>query len=163
MKRNYRCSKALQQFYSGGPFAVSSDASFLACACDSSINLVDALNSSIRSRIDCGSDVTAISLSPDDRVLFAADHSRQIRVWEVSTSTCLRSWKTRMKAGLIEREFSRDVSFNQSLQSTSANRTRKKTVYRILQPPPLVYPTSFTSNTIRSPLLQAALNSSFPL
>ncbi|KAI4371363.1 hypothetical protein MLD38_019608 [Melastoma candidum] len=93
MKRNYRCSKALQQFYSGGPFAVSSDASFLACACGSSVNLVDASNSSIRSSIDCGSDVTAISLSPDDRVLFSADHSRQIRVWEVSTSKCLRSWK----------------------------------------------------------------------
>ncbi|XP_031380718.1 transducin beta-like protein 3 [Punica granatum] len=93
-KKNYRCSQALQQFYSGGPFAVSSDGSFIACTCSDSIKIVDSSNASIRSTIDCESDtVTALCLSPDDKLLFSAGHSRQIKVWELSTLKCLRSWK----------------------------------------------------------------------
>lgn len=93
-KKNYRCSQALQQFYAGGPFAVSSDGSFIACNCGDSIKIVDSSNASIRSSIDCGSDtITALSLSPDGKLLFSAGHSRQIRVWDLSTSNCLRSWK----------------------------------------------------------------------
>ncbi|XP_027329548.1 transducin beta-like protein 3 [Abrus precatorius] len=94
LKTNYRCVPALQQFYAGGAFVVSSDASFIACACADSINIVDSANASIRSTLDGDSEpVTALALSPNDRFLFSSSHTRQIRVWDLSTLKCVRSWK----------------------------------------------------------------------
>ncbi|EOY10125.1 Transducin family protein / WD-40 repeat family protein [Theobroma cacao] len=93
-KRNYRCSQSLQQFYSGGPFAVSSDGSFIACACVESIKIVDSSNASTKSTIEAESGtITALALSPSDKLLFSAGHSRQIKVWDLDTLKCLRSWK----------------------------------------------------------------------
>ncbi|XP_014490616.1 transducin beta-like protein 3 isoform X2 [Vigna radiata var. radiata] len=94
LKTNYRCVPALQQFYTGGPFVVSSDNSFIACACGESIKIVDSVTAAIRSTLDADSEsVTALALSPDDRILFSSSHSRQIRVWDLSTFKCVRSWK----------------------------------------------------------------------
>ncbi|PIN23520.1 WD40-repeat-containing subunit of the 18S rRNA processing complex [Handroanthus impetiginosus] len=94
LKKNYRCFQSLQQFYTGGPFAVSSDGSFLVCACDDTIKIVDSSNAGIKSTIDGDSEpVTALLLSPNDNFLFSVSHSRQIRVWDVSSLKCLRSWK----------------------------------------------------------------------
>ncbi|XP_023512801.1 transducin beta-like protein 3 [Cucurbita pepo subsp. pepo] len=94
-KKNYRCVPFLQQFYEGGAFVVSSDASFIACACGDSIKIVDADTAAIRSTVEGGeSEVfTALALSPNDKLLFSAGHSRQIRVWDLSTMKCVRSWK----------------------------------------------------------------------
>lgn len=93
-KKNYRCVPSLQQFYTGGPFVVSSDGSFIACACDDKIKIVDSSNASIKSTIEGDSQiVTALALSPDDKFLFSASHSRQIMVWDLSTSKCVKSWK----------------------------------------------------------------------
>ncbi|KAJ1439067.1 WD40/YVTN repeat-like-containing domain superfamily [Sesbania bispinosa] len=94
LKTNYRCVPALQQFYTGGPFTVSSDGSFIVCACGDSIKIVDSANASIRSTLDGDSEqVTALALSPNDNLLFSSSHSRQIRVWDLSTLKCVRSWK----------------------------------------------------------------------
>ena len=94
LKKNYRCVPSLEQFYTGGPFAVSSDGSFIACACDESIRIVDSSNASIRSTIDSDSEAhTALALSPDDKLLFSAGHSHQIRVWDLSNLNNVRSWK----------------------------------------------------------------------
>ncbi|KAE8707862.1 hypothetical protein F3Y22_tig00110372pilonHSYRG00187 [Hibiscus syriacus] len=94
LKRNYRCSQSLQQFYSGGPFVVSSDGSFLGCACGESIKIVDSSNASTKSTIEAESGtITALALSPNDKLLFSAGHSRQIKVWDLDTFKCLRSWK----------------------------------------------------------------------
>ncbi|RAL38806.1 unnamed protein product [Cuscuta campestris] len=94
LKRNYKYVKSLQQFYSGGPYAVSSDGSFLVCACDETIKIVDASNALIKSTIDGDSEqITALALSPNNTLLFSAGHSRLIRVWDLSTLKCLRSWK----------------------------------------------------------------------
>lgn len=99
LKKNYRCTPALQQFYTGGPFAVASDGSFIVCACDDSIKIVDSSNASIRSVIEGDSQaVTALALSPDDGLLFSASHSRQIRVWELSSLKCIRSWKVKRRS-----------------------------------------------------------------
>ncbi|CAF1782103.1 hypothetical protein HID58_088942 [Brassica napus] len=94
LKKNYKCSRSLKQFYSGGPIIVSSDGSFIACACGDAINIVDALDSSVKSTIEGESDtLTALALSPDDKLLFSAGHSRQIRVWDLETLKCIRTWK----------------------------------------------------------------------
>ncbi|KAH9784085.1 WD REPEATS REGION domain-containing protein [Citrus sinensis] len=94
LKKSYGCEPVLQQFYGGGPLVVSSDGSFIACACGESINIVDLSNASIKSTIEGGSDtITALALSPDDKLLFSSGHSREIRVWDLSTLKCLRSWK----------------------------------------------------------------------
>ncbi|KAK7330492.1 hypothetical protein VNO77_24687 [Canavalia gladiata] len=94
LKTNYRCVSALQQFYTGGPFVVSSDGSFIACASADSINIVDSANASIKSTLEGDSEsVTALALSPNDDFLFSSSHSRQIRVWDLSTLKCVRSWK----------------------------------------------------------------------
>lgn len=102
LKKNYRCVPSLQQFYTGGPFAVSSDGTFIACACDESIRIIDSSNASIRSTIDTDSEApTALVLSPNDKLLFSAGHSRQIRVWDLSTLKCVRSWKVMLLIGLF--------------------------------------------------------------
>lgn len=93
-KKSYRRNQSLQQFYTGGPFALSSDGTFLVCTCDDSIKIVDSSNASIKSTIESDSEpLTALTLSPDDKFLFSASHSRQIRVWDLSTLKCIRSWK----------------------------------------------------------------------
>ncbi|KAL9382119.1 hypothetical protein Peur_025154 [Populus x canadensis] len=95
IKKNYRCVPSLQQFYGGGPFAVSSDGSFIACSNGDAIKIVDSPNASIKASIEVDTDagVTALALSPDDKFLFSAGHSRLIRVWDLSTFKCVRSWK----------------------------------------------------------------------
>ncbi|XP_078446004.1 transducin family protein / WD-40 repeat family protein [Wolffia australiana] len=94
LKKNYRCVQSLQQFYNGRPFAVSSDGSFLACACDDKIKLVNACDAAVRSELEGDTEaVTALALSPDDKFLFSASHSRLIRVWDLSSFKCVRSWK----------------------------------------------------------------------
>ncbi|KAG9158095.1 hypothetical protein Leryth_000251 [Lithospermum erythrorhizon] len=94
LKKSYKCTQSLPQFYDGGAFALSSDGSFLVCASDDVIKVVDTNNSVIKSTIEGDSErVTALALSPDDKFLFSASHSRQIRVWDLGTLKCLRSWK----------------------------------------------------------------------
>ncbi|XP_020084753.1 transducin beta-like protein 3 [Ananas comosus] len=94
MKRNYRCVPSLQQFYSGGPFAVSSDGAFIACACGDEVKLVRSSDASVRATLAGDSEaVTAIALGPGDRLLFSATHSRLIRVWDLASLKCIRSWK----------------------------------------------------------------------
>ncbi|KAF9670431.1 hypothetical protein SADUNF_Sadunf13G0068300 [Salix dunnii] len=94
-KKNYRCVPSLQQFYSGGPFVVSSDGSFIACANGDTIKIVDSSNASIKANIEVDTDagLTALALGPNDKFLFSAGHSRLIRVWDLSTFKCVRSWK----------------------------------------------------------------------
>ncbi|KAJ0039122.1 hypothetical protein Pint_22236 [Pistacia integerrima] len=94
LKKNYRCEPILRQFYGGGPVVVSSDGSFMVCSCGDSINIVDSSNASIKSTIEADSDtITALALSPNDKLLFSSGHSRQIKVWDLSTLKCLRTWK----------------------------------------------------------------------
>jgi U3 small nucleolar RNA-associated protein 13 len=108
LKKNYRCYRSLQQFYTGGPFAVGRPPAgegegeggaeaepFLACACGGEVRLVSAADASaIGEPVDGDSEaITALTLSPDSRLLFAAGHSRLIRVWDLATRTCIRSWK----------------------------------------------------------------------
>ncbi|KAJ6763285.1 hypothetical protein OIU79_023932 [Salix purpurea] len=95
IKKNYRCVPSLQQFYSGGPFVVSSDGSFIACANGDNIKIVDSSNASIKANIEVDADagLTALALGPNDKFLFSAGHSRLIRVWDLSTFKCVRSWK----------------------------------------------------------------------
>lgn len=94
LKKSYKCVQSLQQFYTGGPYVVASDESFLVCACDEKIKIVDLSNASIKSTIEGDSEaVTALALSPNNNILFSASHSRQIRVWDLSTLECIRSWK----------------------------------------------------------------------
>lgn len=93
-KKSYKCVTSVERFYSGGPYGVSSDGSFIVCACSDTINIVDLSNAVIKSTIEGDSEpVTALALSPDDNFLFSASHSRLIRVWDLSTLQCLRSWK----------------------------------------------------------------------
>jgi U3 small nucleolar RNA-associated protein 13 len=100
LKKNYRCVRSLQQFYTGGPFAVgrspgAAEEAFLACACGGEVRLVSAADSSaIGEPIDGDSEaITALALSPDSRFLFAAGHSRLVRVWDLASRACIRSWK----------------------------------------------------------------------
>ncbi|CAD6259813.1 unnamed protein product [Miscanthus lutarioriparius] len=106
LKKNYRCNRSLQQFYTGGPFAVglapggdgeggAEAEAFLACACGGEVRVVSAADASaIGEPVDGDSEaITALALSPDSRLIFAAGHSRLIRVWDLASRTCIRSWK----------------------------------------------------------------------
>ncbi|KAK8950645.1 hypothetical protein KSP40_PGU007755 [Platanthera guangdongensis] len=91
LTKNYRCSPFLQKFYSGSAYAVSSDGSFMACAYNAEIKLIETSNSSVRETLEGDEEeVTALILSPDDRFLVSASHSRLIRVWNLSSFKCIR-------------------------------------------------------------------------
>ncbi|GMH31616.1 hypothetical protein Nepgr_033460 [Nepenthes gracilis] len=93
-KKSYRCVPTLQQFYTGGPLAVSSDGSFIVCSCDDLIKIVDSSNALVKATIEGDSEpITALALNPNSNILFSSSHSRQIRVWDISTLKCIRSWK----------------------------------------------------------------------
>ncbi|KAH9609357.1 hypothetical protein KSS87_015340 [Heliosperma pusillum] len=94
LKKSYRCTQSLQQFFTGGPFTVSSDGSFIACVCNDTIKIVNSSDASIKATLEGDSEaITAITISPDDAFLFSAGHSRQIRVWDLNSLKCVRSWK----------------------------------------------------------------------
>ncbi|XP_074294181.1 protein TORMOZ EMBRYO DEFECTIVE-like [Silene latifolia] len=96
LKKSYKCSKFLEQFYSGGPVAVSTDGSFMGCACNNTIKIVKCVsaNASIKATLEGDSEaVTALAIAPDNAFLFAATHSCQIMVWDLSSFTRVRSWK----------------------------------------------------------------------
>ncbi|NP_001345758.1 Transducin family protein / WD-40 repeat family protein [Zea mays] len=106
LKKNYRCDRSLQQFYTGGPFAVglapggdgeggAEAEAFLACACGGEVRVVSSADASaIGEPVDGDSEaITALALSPDSRLLFAAGHSRLIRAWDLASRACIRSWK----------------------------------------------------------------------
>ncbi|MQM07751.1 hypothetical protein Taro_040595 [Colocasia esculenta] len=94
LKRNYRCARSLEPFYSRRAYAVSSDGSFVACAYDDKVKLVDVSCATVRATLEGDTEeVTALALSPDDKFLFSASGSRLVRVWEISISKCVRSWK----------------------------------------------------------------------
>jgi U3 small nucleolar RNA-associated protein 13 len=106
LKKNYRCDRSLQQFYTGGPFALglapggdgeggAEAEAFLACACGGEVRVVSSADASaIGEPVDGDSEaITALALSPDSRLLFAAGHSRLIRAWDLASRACIRSWK----------------------------------------------------------------------
>ncbi|GAB2295675.1 hypothetical protein Dimus_029829 [Dionaea muscipula] len=94
LKKSYRCVQSLQQFYTGGPLVISPDGSFLVCACGDAIKVVDSNNASIKATIEGDSElVTTLALSPNGNILFSSSHSRQIRVWDLTSLKCIRSWK----------------------------------------------------------------------
>lgn len=96
-KTNYRCVPSLQQFYSGGAVASSHDGTFLACACNEKITIVNFIDASIKATLEGDSElVTSLAISPDDRFIFSASHSRLIRVWDLESFKCIRSWKVRI-------------------------------------------------------------------
>ncbi|RWW32157.1 hypothetical protein GW17_00003187 [Ensete ventricosum] len=110
LKRSYRSVSSLQQFYSGGPFAVSSDGASLACACGEEIKIVNTSDASVLASLGGDSEsVTAFAFSPDGCFLFSAGHSRLVRVWDVSSRKCVRSWKILLSAGR-DKQQSSDVT-----------------------------------------------------
>ena len=77
LKKNYSSATTLHQFYTGGSFAIASDGSFIVCARDDAIKIVDSSNAAIRSVVEDDSQiVTTLVLSPDDILLFFSSHSR---------------------------------------------------------------------------------------
>ncbi|KAL9249607.1 TORMOZ EMBRYO DEFECTIVE-like protein [Drosera capensis] len=91
LKKSYRVAHTIQQFYTGGPIAVSPDGAFLACSCDDEIKIVDTSTAAIRATLE-GHLATAIEFEPNGRKLFSAGH-RTIRVWDLETGKCEREWK----------------------------------------------------------------------
>ncbi|EFJ35160.1 hypothetical protein SELMODRAFT_80645 [Selaginella moellendorffii] len=93
-KKNFRATPALQLFYTGGPLRLAPDASFLACACNDEVKIVDIATGTIRKSLAGDSEaITALAISPDGNTLFAASRSLQVRIWDLATGTLCRSWK----------------------------------------------------------------------
>jgi hypothetical protein len=81
-------------FYTGGPVALSSDGSFLACACHDQVKVVDVASGAVTSSFEGDSEpITAIVVAPDGSSLFAASRSRQVKLWNLASGACTRSWK----------------------------------------------------------------------
>ncbi|CAM6091154.1 unnamed protein product [Calypogeia fissa] len=93
-KKNLRATAALELFYTGGPVVLSSDASFVACACTEDVKVVDVETGKVRCTLQGDSElVTALCLSPDGKFLVSASRSLQIRVWDLDSVSILRTWK----------------------------------------------------------------------
>ncbi|KAH7404644.1 hypothetical protein KP509_15G036100 [Ceratopteris richardii] len=94
LKQNYKCLTKMEVFYTGGPVAMSPDGTFVACACLDHVKVVDLSSGAVRCTMEGDSEpITALSITPDGACLFAASRSRVVKLWHISTSTCIRSWK----------------------------------------------------------------------
>ncbi|PRW60889.1 transducin beta 3 isoform A [Chlorella sorokiniana] len=93
-KQNYRVRNKLETFYTGGTVRSSLDGSLLACACADEVKLLDAATGTVIRTFPGDSEpVTALALSPDGRLLFAASRSLQLRCWSVESGEVLRSYR----------------------------------------------------------------------
>lgn len=73
---------------------MSPDGSFLVCTCDETIKIVDSSDASTKATLEGDTEsITSLAISPDGRLLFSASHSRQIRVWDLTTFKFIHSWK----------------------------------------------------------------------
>ena len=97
--KNFKCIPALEQFYTGGPFRLSSDASFLVCVCNDEVKVVDLATGSVKNALEGDSElIVALALTPNDKFLFSTSRSTQIKLWDLSSATCQRSWKVSIVA-----------------------------------------------------------------
>ncbi|BBN19124.1 U3 small nucleolar RNA-associated protein 13 [Marchantia polymorpha subsp. ruderalis] len=93
-KKNFKASAALELFYTGGPVALSPDATSVACACSDDIKIVDVETGKVTATLKGDSElVTALCFGSDGKSLLSASRSLQVRLWDISSGTCLRSWK----------------------------------------------------------------------
>ncbi|KAL2610086.1 hypothetical protein R1flu_028659 [Riccia fluitans] len=93
-KKNYKPSAALELFYTGGPVVLSRDGTCAACACADDVKIVDVESGKVVSILKGDTElVTALCFSLDGKALLSASRSLQIRLWEIASATCLRSWK----------------------------------------------------------------------
>ncbi|WOL04588.1 hypothetical protein Cni_G13309 [Canna indica] len=77
LKHSYRCVSSLQQFYRGGPFAVSNDGALLACARGKETNIVISSDASVLATFGGESEAaTAFTFIPDSSVgsAYEAEH-----------------------------------------------------------------------------------------
>ena len=94
LKQNYKSTSAVQVFYTGGPVAISADASFVACSCHDQVKVVDLQSGAVTSTLEGDSEpITALALTPNGSSLFSASRSRQVKLWSLTSGTCIRSWK----------------------------------------------------------------------
>ncbi len=96
-KKNFRASPVLERFYTGGALVVAGDGTFVACACVDDVKIVDLATGLTTKTLKGDSEtVTAIALSSSDgKSLFVASRSLQIRHWDLTSQSCLRTWKVK--------------------------------------------------------------------
>ncbi|GAB2216023.1 hypothetical protein Droror1_Dr00023790 [Drosera rotundifolia] len=94
LKKSYRVAHTIQQFYTGGPIAVSPDGAFLACSCGDDIKIVDTCTAAIRARWEEGHNgpVMAMSWHPSLGLLATAGTDRTVLVWNVDGRFCMHSF-----------------------------------------------------------------------
>ncbi|KAL3678389.1 hypothetical protein R1sor_021345 [Riccia sorocarpa] len=93
-KKNFKPSAALELFYTGGPVVLTRDGSFAACACGDDVKIVDVESGKVVSTLKGDTElVTALCFSLDGKSLLSTSRSLQIRLWEIASAACLRSWK----------------------------------------------------------------------
>ncbi|XP_042472035.1 transducin beta-like protein 3 [Zingiber officinale] len=94
LKQRYPYVSSLQHSYDGGSFVVYFDGSFLTCSYGDKVKLVSSSDSSALRSLDGFSESSSsFTLSLEVRFLFTTTDNRQIRVWELSSRKCIRSWK----------------------------------------------------------------------
>lgn len=96
-KKNFRASPVLERFYTGGALVVAGDGTFVACACVDDVKIVDLATGLTTKTLKGDSEtVTAIALSSSDgKSLFVASRSLQIKHWDLTSQSCLRTWKVK--------------------------------------------------------------------
>jgi U3 small nucleolar RNA-associated protein 13 len=96
-KKNFRASPVLERFYTGGALVVAGDGTFVACACVDDVKIVDLATGLTTKTLKGDSEtVTAIALSSSNgKSLFVASRSLQIKHWDLTSQSCLRTWKVK--------------------------------------------------------------------
>ena len=99
LKKTYKASSKIENFYTGGRPALSKNGHFLVCPCGEEIKMLDLRSTSVLKTFPGDTEqITAVAVSPDGASVFSSSRSLQTKWWDSATMECKRSWKVRSSA-----------------------------------------------------------------
>lgn len=92
LKNDFMCVSTLQPFYRGVPFRLSSENSFLVCACNDEGKVVDVAIGFVKNTLEGDTKlIVTLKLTHDENSLLLTSCSARIKFWDLSSATHKRT------------------------------------------------------------------------
>lgn len=92
--KSLKADIVLAPFYNGGKVVLSHSEEFLVCSFGTQIHVVDAVSGQVRTTLEGDTEtVLTFGLAPTDDELVSISRSLIVRVWDLATKECKKTWK----------------------------------------------------------------------